>query len=160
MTKLAPPWVSYVRKIKALFSPDPEINLKFDEENLVLTLVVQNAVKADALTQLLPSVKNFGNVTLSIKIIPANNETNINLFEVAFYNNPVVSTIISTPMIFTSPVSYVLFRNEVVQYYNDNLNDYHGFESTLYEDIAREIFEDKHSGIFFCTDLPDNSDSD
>lgn len=156
---LASPWTSYVHKIEALFNPDPDITIKFDEDEPALTLYVEGVTKADALGQLLPSTKNFGNVTLSIKVVPANNgNTNADLFEAAFHNNPIMSRMIDTPSIFSNPVSYMLFRNEVVQYYNDNLNDYHGFESTLYEDLARDVFEGKHSGVFFCTDLPINSD--
>lgn len=156
---LASPWVSYVHKVKALFDPDPEITIKFDENELILSLFVEDAIKADALMQLLPSTKEFGNVTLQINVIPANGiYTTADLFAKAFHNNPILSQMIDTPSIFSNPVSYMLFRNEVVQYYNDNLNDYYGFESTLYEDLARDVFEGKHSGVFFCTDLPVNSD--
>jgi len=55
-------------------------------------------------------------------------------------------------------LTYVLFKNKVVQYFIDNIGDYNGMKSTLYEDIARDIFEDV-DGVFFCTALPDNLSS-
>lgn len=44
----------------------------------------------------------------------------------------------------------MLFKKEVVQYFTDNLGDYNGYRSTLYENIARDIFGDI-VGVFFCT---------
>ena len=33
-------------------------------------------------------------------------------------------------------ITYVIFKNCVVQFFNDNLNDAHGLISTLYQNIA------------------------
>ena len=52
--------------------------------------------------------------------------------------------------IMTNPITYVIFKKEVVQYYNDSLADAHGMCSTLYQDIASRIL-DAGEGIFFCT---------
>jgi hypothetical protein len=58
------------------------------------------------------------------------------------------------------PLTYVVFKNRVVQFFNDNLNDPHGVISTLYQDIADEIFADMpyqaHGGIAYCTDVEHN----
>lgn len=43
--------------------------------------------------------------------------------------------------------------NKVVQYFNDDLGDAHGVCSTLYQEIAKDVFGE-HEGIFFCTNLP------
>ena len=56
--------------------------------------------------------------------------------------------------IFSNPITYVVFVNEVVQYYNDNLSDIHGLRSTLYQEIAKDIFETR-LGVYYCTDLPE-----
>jgi len=48
----------------------------------------------------------------------------------------------------------VVFKNCVVQFFNDNLNDAHGVISTLYQNIAAEIFEDANlPGVHYCTDV-------
>lgn len=55
--------------------------------------------------------------------------------------------------------TYVVFKNCVVQFFNDNLNDPHGVVSTLYENIADEIFKDiqfPNDGVAFCTDIERN----
>ena len=43
-----------------------------------------------------------------------------------------------------------VFAKEVVQYWNDSLSDPYGKVSTLYQDIAKDIFEDT-DGVMFCT---------
>lgn len=154
--KLSAPWITYYREIEALFKEDPEVHVEFDEDNLNVKLFVDNPVKAEALIQLLPSELQFGNVTLKITIIPANeHETSISsLYQRAFENNPIFHGIFSVGDLFSNPLHYVIFKNQVVQYYNDNLNDPHGNTSTLFQDIAKHVFNEEPN-VFFCTDLPD-----
>ena len=50
--------------------------------------------------------------------------------------------------------TYVVFKNCVVQFFNDNLNDCHGIISTLYQDIAAELFKDADLiGVYYNTDV-------
>ena len=48
-------------------------------------------------------------------------------------------------------ITYIIFEKEVVQYFADDLGDLHGINSTLYQDLAKEIFGES-SNIHFCTD--------
>lgn len=152
---LSPPWACFYREIEALFKDDPEIHIVYDEQNYEIKLYVDNPSKADALEKLLPSVKNFGNVNLYIEVIPADTETNdgLSLFEAAFAGNPAFKYVAQSPKI---AAKYVIFANKVVQYFNDSLSDAHGVRSTLYQDIARDVFGDD-CGVYFCTDLEEKS---
>ncbi len=151
---LSSPWVTYARKVHALFAEDPDIQCVWDDEDITLKLYVNNALKADALEQLFPETKDFGNVTMEIAIIPANdNITKSDLIKTALAGNPIVSYVEHIDVL-NNPIDYIVFEKEVIQYFNDNLGDIHGVESTLYEDLAREIFEE-HDGVFFCTDIDD-----
>ena len=47
----------------------------------------------------------------------------------------------------------MVFQNKVVQYFSDNMQDINGFTSTLYQEIAKELFG-VDGGLYFCTDLP------
>lgn len=152
MAKLSPPWVTFYRKMEALFGADPQIHLMFDEESYEIKVRVDNATKAEAIAQLLPLEKTFGNVTVNITVIPANIEQDTQtLFRAAFDGNPAMSYVqhINTP--FAGEVDYVVFANRVVQFQNDNIGDINGNMSTLYEDIARDVFE-IDGGVFYCTD--------
>lgn len=154
--KLSAPWASYYRKVQALFGDDPEIKIVFDEDALTLHLLVDNPDKAEALTQLLPTEKTFGAVTLKIAVIPANVAavpSKVSLLKTAFMGNPALSFIASASDIFTNPIHYVVFANKVVQYFNDDLGDVNGNCSTLYQEIAKDILGDG-DGIHYCTDTP------
>jgi hypothetical protein len=50
--------------------------------------------------------------------------------------------------------TYVVFKNCVVQFAADNLNDCHGIISTLYQDIAEEILiGEATDGVYYNTDV-------
>lgn len=152
---LSSPWITYWHEIEELFGHDPEISVVYEEDEKTVKLYVRNSAKAEALTQLLPPEKTFGNVKLKIEVVPANvGEMKIGeLYEVAFKDNPVFSYVSGGDNIMTEDMTYVVFRNRVVQFFNDNLNDINGNTSTLYENIARDVFEDVvEPGTCFCTD--------
>ena len=152
--KLSSPWVNFYRELDALFLQDPEVRVMYDEEANEVKLYVENARKADALTQLLPAEKTFGNVTLKITVIPAN-EANISkadLLAEAFDGNPALSYIQHVDAVIGS-FDYAVFQNVVVQYFNDDLSDINGLKSTLYQDIAKDVFGED-AGVFFCTEAP------
>lgn len=150
--KLSAPWITFYNEIKALFKEDPAVKAELDEDARAIKLYVDGEEKADALTQLLPAEKTFGNITVKVKVIPANkvNASKISIFQKAFEGNPALSFVqAGTDGLFD--LNYVVFKKEVVQFWNDDLGDLNGLVSTLYEDIARDVFGDV-DGIYFCTD--------
>lgn len=153
---LAAPWVKFRREIEELFEKDPEIRIECDEyasDFYDIRLYVDNTDKAQALMQLLPSERVFGNVTARVIVIPANKEnpTKVDLLKAAFKNNNAVTRIVTIDDVMSNPVTYCAFAKTVVQYPLDNLHDINGNVSTLYENIARDIFGEDE-GICFCTD--------
>lgn len=152
---LSSPWVTYYNEIVALFGDDPDIKIFYYAEDNMIKMMVNGQEKADALTQLLPPEKSFGNVTLKIVVIPANSLSayRTETFQKAFEGNPAFSFVASVP-VGGGEFSYVVFKNKVVQFYNDNLSDYYGNRSALYQDIARDVFGDI-TGVWFCTDRPE-----
>lgn len=160
--KMSPPWILYVSQINALFSNDPDITIEYDNDSVEIKLYVNNNKKAAALMYLLPFEKEFGNVTLDIIIIPSNHNavekvdltTAKEYFEAAFENNPVFAFTHVVQGIFTNTLTYVVFKNRVVQFFADNLNDIHGNISTLYQELAKDVFnKDVIPGVLFCTDI-------
>lgn len=149
--KLSPPWNTFVSELKALFGEDPDIKIVYDEDAYEVKLYVEDEAKAEALTQLIPEQRIYGNVALKVTIVPANSqdENGADLVEAAFKGNPVLKEVLRLKTPF-GEYDYAIFRKEVVQFYNDDLTDPHGNESTLFEDIARDVFGD--TGVFFCTD--------
>ena len=155
--KISAPWVTFAHQVETFFDGDPDILVDYDDLEKKLTLRVSGTDKADALTELLPAEKNFGGVTLKIVVVPANEKkTPWMLIENALRGNVNYSRTITVPIDGSSAFTYACFKKVVAQYWNDNLGDPNGLVSCLYQDLAREIFNEKN-GVFFCTDSEDDS---
>lgn len=151
--KLSAPWVSYWHKVKALLGDDPDIQLEYNDLENKIKVLVNGVAKADALTQLLPAEKTFGNVTVRTVVVPANLQQadRADLIKDALTGNPNFAFMQKITGISTNRYAYVVFKKKVAQYWNDNLGDLHGNVSTLYQDLAKEIFGGD-DGIMYCTD--------
>lgn len=151
---LSSPWIQFYHELSAMFKYDGDVRIIFDEDNNNIKLYVDSQQKAEALEELLPSEKTFGKVTITITIIPGNNIIEIegNLFEKAFNGNPAFLYSREIKGILSNPLTYVVFEKTVVQYFTDDLGDLYGIRSTLYQDIAKEIFNHK-DGVFYCTEI-------
>ena len=151
---LSSPWVIYSKKVEALFEKDPQIRCEYNNDTPELKLFVDDVIKADALQDLLPTEKNFGNVTLKVTVAPADVEIDerVQLFKDAFRDNPAVDHINTVLVPGGGKVTYVSFEKEVVQFYDDDLTDENGYCSTLYQELAKEVFGEKGE-VYFCTNV-------
>lgn len=154
-TTISAPWVSYYKKLYALFEYDEEVAMSYSDDERKVTILVESQIKADALAELLPNEKTFGNVTLKIEVVPSNSEVDrLTLFRHAFSGNPIVSSI-ETSDGGAFALSYVMFSPDAVQFYDDNMGDPNGMCTMLPQDLASEVFEE-HDGVFFSTELIDS----
>jgi len=151
---LAPPWIVYKQKITLLFGKDPDINITWDAKSYRLTLNVKDRAKAEAIAQLLPPDKQFGNVTLIINVsYKEKSPSEYELFKNAFAGNPILSFIEKDDDVPFASRTYVVFKKEIAQYYADDLGDPHGVRSTLYENVARDVLLDFGEGVSFTTEI-------
>ena len=80
----------------------------------------------------------------------------VELFETAFKGNPAFAYAVcpAEEGYMWIGTTYVVFKNCVVQFAADNLNDCHGIISTLYQDIAEELLRGPATqGVFYNTDV-------
>ena len=152
--KTAYPWVIYYRKLCCLFNPDPDIEIQYNngEKYPAIRIYVKSIDKANALCRLLPEEKDFGNVTLKIIIVPPSTDdvSKADLIACAFRDNPVFEGVktLSTP---GGTDYFAMFIKEVVQYDADDISDWYRQQSTLYQDIAKEILGEEEN-LHYCTD--------
>lgn len=153
-TRISPPWVTYAKKVQALFAEDQDVIVEYDNDSRTLTLLVEGQDKASAIERLIPKEAEFGNVKLAITVKPSNDDSLQATVRKAFAGNPAVSSIetVSGDVPLFGSRTYVLFKPEVVQFFDDDMSDYNGLHSTLYQDIAREVF-DYDASVSFCTDI-------
>jgi hypothetical protein len=158
--KLSSPWMIWYKKLNEFFKYDKDVTILFDQENYLIKMFVADGEKWNALRKLLPENVQMGNVDLKIEVVPpnhldgANNEIG-NVYEAAFKNNPVLSYVkkVDNVGIFPLGITYVVFENKVVQFFSDDISDINGFTSTLYQDIAKDIFG-QPDNVFYCTNIP------
>lgn len=168
--KMISPWVKYYREVDAMFKNDPEVHVVYDEDEMELKIYVDDQVKGEAIEMLLPNEKVYNtdtvgvNIALKISVVPCNTSVRktfnrsdddpkyySKLFHAAFCGNQAFCDVIPIEGVFGFNAAYVIFTKEVVQYYSDNIGDYFGLISTLYQDIALDIFKEL-PGVFYCTD--------
>lgn len=155
ITQLSAPWETYYKKLQALLGEDPEISMTFNKAAGVIKIYVDNAQKADALDRLLIARKVFGNVKINIRVIPSNDEVRHtepeNLYDCAFDGNPVFVGTKGASLPEGGDLSYVIWSREVAQFFNDNLADYQGNQTMLYEQIARDVLK-YEPAVYHCTE--------
>lgn len=141
-TRLAAPWTVWAHEVMALFEMDDEVSVEYDDDATRLVVRVANAVKADALAQLLPTEKSFGNVTLDVTIVPANEDASAEqVWRWAFDGNPVLAGMATDVMPDGSPVTFALFAPECTQWYADDISNPFGIQTKTYEDVAADVLE-------------------
>ena len=160
--KILPPWTIVIRKLEALFDGDPQIafNCDFSGSHPTVVLACNSGNKVAALQQILPEEISFGNISLNIIIdgVPSNRtfRSKVELFDTAFSGNPAYAYSICPAEEDYQWIgsTYVVFKNCVVQFAADNLNDCHGIISTLYQTIAEELLTgEATAGVFYNTDI-------
>ena len=164
--KILPPWSIYSKKIEALFDGDPQIacNVDWSGTSPSIVLACNNGDKVAALQRILPEEIGFGNVKLKVVVdgIPSNRAftSKVELFDTAFSGNPAYAYSVcpAEEGYQWIATTYVVFKNYVVQFFADNLNDCHGVISCLYQDIADDILTGEATqGVFYNTDIDHGS---
>ena len=151
---LSSPVVIYVKKLQTLFAEDPDVCIEYDDNDPeAVNITVGDPEKFYALSSVMESEVEFGNLHLSIYIWPADlsEDNKVEMFKKIFKDSSIVSSIDEIKPDGTSgKLTYISFRNQVVKYWADNLGNPHGNSFTLFETIANDIFEN-HNGVFFTT---------
>lgn len=160
--KILPPWTIITRKLEALFDGDPQIafNVDYSGTHPSVVLACNNGDKVTALQKILPTEIEFGNIKMPIVVdgTPSNRAftSKVELFDTAFKGNPAYAYAVCPSEDGYQWIcsTYVVFKNCVVQFPADNLNDCHGIISTLYQTIAEELLTgEATNGVFYNTDV-------
>lgn len=158
---LSAPWSTHYNKVRVMFEDDEDIEVgAFDNKHRRFEIDVYDYAKYIALKNILFQTVRFGNVVLHIDICYKGETCTktpklasiVDYYEALLEDNPHLSRIecVEKPMGFAT---YVVFKKEVIQFYNDDTSDLYGNWNGLCEDIARKIF--KHNGICICTEIDD-----
>ena len=159
---LQAPWYEFQNKVAALFKNDPDISVgeirecgANEDTDYAFDIEVRKHEKFEALNRMIPSVKEFGNITLGIQLFDEENTTKKDdiaaICKAMFADNPIVDDVRVVTDQFGVQQVYVMFKAEVIQYYRDEFTDYNGLWSGLAQDIAKEIIDNSLGNLHFCT---------
>lgn len=140
-----PPWYDYVKKIELFFKKDPDIYIEFNCASYVLDIYTNNQFKAAALQYFLPTCVDFETVEIDININSLINEKTYNPEYITPYGH--LSLLAQDNPIFVS-VNLNDFTNIVEVIFSATIIHYGENKSTLYENIAREIFHPDNTIIY------------
>lgn len=148
--KLSPPWVKYYNEIKSLFGEDPDVTVTFDEERCKIRLFVEDADKAAALDRLLLHEKKFGNVTVTVDVIPANTCASYeDLYRTAFMGNDALDGVVVKQTPQGDDMTYIVWEFTACQFFNDDLSDVNGNCTMLTSDVAKDVMKPV-PGLYHC----------
>ena len=151
---LSAPWYTFAKTVKYIFEKDPDIAVTFaDEVNGVLTITVETSSpkKLISIKKIVGSKRSYGNINVVIKYALTSNVITLEDYKLAFADTGLIDEIIETqdPM----GADFVVVNRDLVQFYNDNIFDYHGnITMTLEEAILSIINMDEQAAdIAICT---------
>ena len=148
--KLSPPWVKYYNEINSLFGEDPDVTVAFDEDNYKIRLFVDDTDKAAALDRLLLHEKQFGNVTVTVDVIPANTCTDYaDLYDIAFRGNDALDSIVVKETPQGDDLTYAVWGFTACQFFNDDISDVNGNCTMLTSDVAKDVMKPV-PGLYHC----------
>ena len=158
-TKMQSPWVVYAKEVRVLFEHDPDVIVDEpvdtgEEGAYNLEVRVHGNDKAESIAKVLPEDMEFGNVTLSIMVIPDNDGklTMLDHLRRAFAGNPVLRDVMEVPVVPGGPsMAFALFAPEVVQIECDNAASPYGLLTTTYEDVAKDVL--RVGGFMIASDV-------
>lgn len=148
-------------KMKALFGPDPEMAVKYDHETSTVNIIVVDEVRADALSEMLPSEYDFGDgEVLHVRINGLKFEHSRELDEetvnLALGQNPYFAGIESFEFSFTEVGreywgvrDFLMFKNTTIPFKADNFGNPEGYCVKTPEQLATSVFE--LPGLFITT---------
>ena len=158
---VSPPWYTLLHKFEALFGDDPELTVGFEsnDDGYFITLESRNSTKLDALEKMLKPALDFGNVGVKLKFKVSNDAPSTYERAIdAFSGNPMFEDILPRSFMPGAQIDQVcvIMKKDIVQFFNDNLDDFYGNLNLLPTDIAKEIFADEDGTLQFSISIKDS----
>lgn len=157
--KLSAPWYQYRNELAGLFELDKQVHvstIKSYNGGGIITVSVTNHEKADALSKIITSKKDFGNYRLDVKVQDATTvEKEADILRAAFAHNRRVRGVRTEEDATGTEWVYLVMEPDVIQFLSDNLSDYHHNTTLLSANAAEDVLSLDRAFIY-TADLTEN----
>ena len=156
---LSAPWYTFAKTVKYIFEKDPDIAVNFSDEingNLTITVETSSPKKLISIKKIVGSKRSYGNITVVIKYALSSNIITLEDYQLAFADTGLIDQIIESqdPM----GTDFIVVNRDLVQFYNDNIFDYHGNITMTLEEAILSIINmgEQAADIAICTKSDEN----
>ena len=156
--ELSAPWETIQHEVNHLLGPDPEVHVTEVVEgeggNYSFDVCSKNGKKIAALEKVIKNVFKLGNITLTVNFVHERDEEDVTAqdFIDAFEGNSNFVTVEETSKGLFQDLVYVIFAKEVLQFFNDQLDDIYGNRNIIVADAANDVCNKSKEGqMYFCT---------
>lgn len=157
---LSAPWYTYAKKVKAFFAYDNEITVgdleKLEDGNYLLPITVKYSTKAYALEKLIRPDTAFGDTHVFTTVVLEGVEGPEEIFKAAFKGHLAVADV-GTKATPGGNATYLRFKAEIIQFFDDDLSDYSGNYTELIHKVAADIIDFDYCVRPCIVDLKENA---
>jgi len=154
--RLSPPPYTYFNYLKYAIGNDPCLEVLGMQEkeggDYLIQIEVQGRAKAHALAAIVELHKEIGNENVYIEVLNKGKvvkpqedyettEDFIELFECALCSNHYFKRATYVEWISGRPIVFLIFKKEVIQFFNDDLSDYYNNFNGVAADVFREVLK-------------------
>lgn len=148
------PWYRFYKIIYNLFAKDESVTVESsDEVKGIFTIDIScaNPLKLAAIRQVFGDERTMGNIKVLITYTEPKVERSLTLeeFALAFKDTGLLVDVKEAPLPDGELASFPIMVKDVIQFYNDNINDYYGNLTLTVADAVREVMDMKNVPTFF-----------
>jgi hypothetical protein len=151
--RLSPPWEIHTRKVRELFREDEAVDaVVYDPDEQTIKVFVQGNDKAESLQRIIRDRLAFGNVNVTVTVIPSNKEPDeTEDYRRAFESNPLFTGVLRGETPSGDEVGFAVFEPEVAQFFSDDISSPFGLTTMTVEQLAKDVLVQRE--IRVCSNM-------
>ena len=147
-TDISPPIYQVYHMLRAFLGADQDITVEVNEKSKYLNVIISDASKYKAYLTILKDKINDFEIRVNGKKRTAKYTPTTESITAALITHPMINDIQEIEVLGFRRL-FIMFKQNVVQYYDDNFSHPYGLVTTIAEDLARKIFT--IPGVCICT---------
>lgn len=155
--KIEAPWYRFYKILVSLFANDASINIKCSDvsnEIFAINFTSVDTRKLAAIRKVIGEERQMGNTRVLITYSDEASPLSLDEFVAAFKDTGYLVDAKTAETPTGDPIFFPIMKKDIIQFYNDNLNDYYGNLSLTVTDAVKEVMDADNvpANFFVSTD--------